>query len=232
MNNPWKLATLGIGLTAITALGSGLTTAYVMRSGSADRDPRSPAVEESRRVVSPPQGRLGPRRAEARPVAAAPVRQVAASREIAPAASPVLVGSPTTVSSSTTAGASSSDCATTGDRMWRIAKPGLIGGVVGAGVGAAGGAIASGSKGAGKGALIGALIGTTAGAGYGAYRTKNECGTIFGGGSGSGFSTGTASRSSEGVVPDQAALHSGQRTSSTGSLGVSAEDEITVYSAR
>jgi hypothetical protein len=76
--------------------------------------------------------------------------------------------------------ATASDCATGGDRAWRIAKPGALGGLLGAGLGAAGGAIANGGSGAGRGALIGGLVGAVAGAGYGAYKTNNECGTIFG----------------------------------------------------
>jgi hypothetical protein len=72
------------------------------------------------------------------------------------------------------------DCATGGDRAWRIAKPGLIGALLGAGLGAAGGAIADGGDGAGKGALIGGLAGAAIGSGYGAYTTKQECGTILG----------------------------------------------------
>ena len=62
----------------------------------------------------------------------------------------------------------------------RIAKPGAIGGLLGAGLGAAGGAVADGGSGAGKGAIIGGLAGAVLGGGYGAYQTKNECGTIFG----------------------------------------------------
>jgi hypothetical protein len=74
---------------------------------------------------------------------------------------------------------SAADCGTNGERVMRIAKPGLIGGLLGAGAGAATGAIADGGKAAGKGALIGGLAGTALGAGYGAYKTKNECGTVF-----------------------------------------------------
>jgi hypothetical protein len=62
----------------------------------------------------------------------------------------------------------------------KIAKPGLIGTLAGAGLGAIGGAIADGGSGAGKGALIGGLAGLAAGGGYGAYKTQQECGTIFG----------------------------------------------------
>ena len=58
-----------------------------------------------------------------------------------------------------------SECATGGDRAWRIAKPGAIGGLLGAGLGAAGGAIAKGGSGAGKGALIGGLVGAIVAAG-------------------------------------------------------------------
>jgi hypothetical protein len=65
-------------------------------------------------------------------------------------------------------------------RTWKIAKPGLIGTAIGAGLGAAGGAIAKGGKGAGQGAIIGGLAGAALGSGYGAYRTKNECGSVFG----------------------------------------------------
>jgi hypothetical protein len=74
----------------------------------------------------------------------------------------------------------SSDCATGGDRAVRIAKPGIVGTLLGAGLGAAGGAIADGGKGAGKGALIGGLTGAAVGTGYGAYQTKQDCGTILG----------------------------------------------------
>ena len=65
-------------------------------------------------------------------------------------------------------------------RALKIAKPGAIGALVGAGLGAAGGAIANGGKAAGKGALIGGIAGAALGTGYGAYKTKNDCGTIFG----------------------------------------------------
>ena len=92
-----------------------------------------------------------------------------------PAASPV---APRVTPVATTP-AATAEC-TAGDRAMRIAKPGVIGGLLGAGLGAAGGAVADGGSGAGKGALIGGLAGTVLGGGYGAYQTKNECGTIFG----------------------------------------------------
>jgi hypothetical protein len=73
-------------------------------------------------------------------------------------------------------------CDSTGDRVWRIAKPGLLGGLLGAGLGAAGGAVADGGTAAGKGAVIGGIAGAALGSAYGAYKTKNECGTILGNG--------------------------------------------------
>jgi hypothetical protein len=72
------------------------------------------------------------------------------------------------------------DCSTGGQRAMKIAKPGLIGTLAGAGLGAIGGAITNGGSGAGKGALIGGIAGAALGTGYGAYKTKQECGTIFG----------------------------------------------------
>ena len=157
--NPWKLATIGLALVGTTALGTGLTTAYMLRS-PAD----VPETAAAPRAVIVPRP-LGTARVEARP-AAAPV---------APRLTPVA-----------TAPAATADCAGT-DRAMRIAKPGVLGGLLGAGLGAAGGAVADGGSGAGKGAVIGGLAGAVLGGGYGAYQTKNVCGTIFG----SGFATPT-----------------------------------------
>ncbi len=102
----------------------------------------------------------------------------------------------------------------------KIAKPGLIGTLAGAGLGAVGGAIANGGSGAGKGALIGGLAGAALGGGYGAYKTKQECGTIFGGGS--GFAGGATQASGPAVAP-QSAWHAATPGASNG---------ITVYNAR
>src|SRR5690349_11644552 len=157
--NYWKLATLGIALAGVTALSTGLTTAWMLR----------PTTEAQAQTASAP---AMPYAAAASPAAARPVPAVARA-----AAPPARV---TRVSST----AAAPDCATGGERALRIAKPGAIGALLGAGLGAGGGAIAGGGKGAGKGALIGGLAGAAAGAGYGAYKTKNECGTIFGSGNG------------------------------------------------
>jgi hypothetical protein len=150
--NPWKLATIGLALVGTTALGTGLTTAYMLRS-PAD----APETAAASRTVTVPRP-LGTAHAVARP-AAAPVT---------PRVTPVA-----------TAPTAPADC-TGSDRAMRVAKPGVIGGLLGAGLGAAGGAVADGGSGAGKGAAIGGLAGAVLGGGYGAYQTKNECGTIFG----------------------------------------------------
>lgn len=150
--NPWKLATIGLALVGTTALGTGLTTAYVLRS-PAD----APETAEAPRAVTVPRP-LGTAHAVTRP-SASPVAQ-----RVTPVA---------------TTPAATAEC-TGGDRAMRIAKPGAIGGLLGAGLGAAGGAVADGGSGAGKGAIIGGLAGAVLGGGYGAYQTKNECGTIFG----------------------------------------------------
>ena len=154
MTNPWKVATIGLGLVGVTVLSTGLTTAWMLR-------PTAPAEAETAAVVTP-----------ARPAA----RYVSVPAPVvARAATPTSV---TPVSST----AVPADCSTGGDRALRIAKPGALGALLGAGLGAAGGAIADGGKAAGKGALIGGIAGAALGTGYGAYKTNNECGTIFGNG--------------------------------------------------
>jgi hypothetical protein len=157
--NPWKLATIGMALVGTTALGTGLTTSYMMRTPApANAQEIAPAamVAPHATLVTPPP--VNPRR---------PVRTAT------PAA-------PARVTPISTAATVPADCDTGAERAMRIAKPGLIGGLLGAGLGAAGGAIADGGKAAGKGALIGGLAGAALGGGYGAYKTKNECGTILG----------------------------------------------------
>jgi hypothetical protein len=158
MTNPWKVATIGLALAGVTALSTGLTTAWMLR-------PTQPATAE--------------------PVAAVPARPAVryAAAPAVPAGARATTTPPrvTPVSSTTVA----EDCTTGGDRALRIAKPGALGALLGAGLGAAGGAIADGGKAAGKGAVIGGIAGAALGTGYGAYKTKNECGTIFGNGTGS-----------------------------------------------
>jgi len=164
--NYWKLATIGIALTGVTALSTGLTTAWMLRP--------APEAEANVASRSPSPARLAP--AVARPAVTPAVARTA---------------TPPRVTRVSTA-AVPADCDTGGERAVRIAKPGVIGALLGAGLGAAGGAVAKGGDGAGKGALIGGLAGAALGTGYGAYKTQNECGTIFG--STNGFSAAPAAQ--------------------------------------
>lgn len=200
MQNPWKLATIGIALTVVTAMASGLTTAWMLR-------PTPAAQADEVRMAAParPDGRymtadLG-----------APSRSV---YQTAAAARPARV--------TRVANTAADDCSTGGDRAWRIAKPGLLGTALGAGLGAAGGAIANGGKSAGKGAIIGGLAGAALGTGYGAYKTNNECGTIFGS-KASGFAGGNDAYADRTPVTSQAAMQRNRRAD---------DGRITVYSAR
>jgi hypothetical protein len=154
--NPWKLATIGLVLMGTTALGAGLTTAWMMK-------PPATAIAQEAPVAASP---------------APPVRYAVASP--APRAVTPAVARPTTPAVTPVSTTAATDCSTGGERAMRIAKPGALGALLGAGLGAAGGAIADGGKAAGKGAMIGGIAGAALGGGYGAYKTKQECGTIFG----------------------------------------------------
>ena len=175
MNNPWKIATLGLALTGVTALSTGVTTAYLMR-------PMTPVPAEA--VAPPAQASYvtAPRAISGHAMAPRAIARPAVATQpavVQPAvAQPAVVTRPTAVQ--TVAAPVANDCATGGQRAMKIAKPGLIGTLAGAGLGAVGGALADGGKGAGKGALIGGLAGAALGGGYGASKTKQECGTIFG----------------------------------------------------
>ena len=165
--NPWKLATIGIALTGVTALSTGLTTAWMLRPTS-----EAQAQAASNTLPATPYvATVSPSPARITPAVARPTITPAVARTQAPPVTRV----------ATTAAA---DCSTGGERAMRIAKPGAVGALVGAGLGAAGGAVVKGGNGAGKGALLGGLAGAALGAGYGAYKTQNECGTIFGNASG------------------------------------------------
>jgi hypothetical protein len=169
MTNPWKLATIGLGIIGVTALGTGLTTAWMLR-------PTPPAEAEV--VPMPAPARPAVRHAvapAARP--APPMARAATPPRVTPAGAAAPAVTPVA------SAAAPADCTTGGDRALRIAKPGALGALLGAGLGAASGAIADGGKAAGKGALIGGIAGAALGTGYGAYRTQSECGTIFGHGS-------------------------------------------------
>jgi hypothetical protein len=161
--NPWKLATIGLALMGTTALGTGLTTAWMMRPPAA-----ATAQEATAPTPAAPPTTLARMTPPAPGYAVTPAVQRTSPAPVARTSTPVRPVS-----------TAAADCGTNGDRVMRIAKPGLIGALLGAGAGAASGAIADGGKAAGKGAIIGGLAGTALGAGYGAYKTKNECGTVF-----------------------------------------------------
>ena len=165
--NPWKLATIGIALTGVTALSTGLTTAWMLRPTS---EAQAQAASNTL-PATPYMATVSPSPARITPAVARPTITPAVARTQAPPVTRV----------ATTAAA---DCDTGTERAMRIAKPGAVGALVGAGLGAAGGAVVKGGNGAGKGALLGGLAGAALGAGYGAYKTQNECGTIFGNASG------------------------------------------------
>ena len=183
-----KIVTAGIALVTGTALLTGVTTAYILR-------PQAPAAPMTETYTSTPVPRAAMTAARVVP---------AVSRTTAPTPRAVPVAS------------SSSQCDTGTDRALRIAKPGVIGALLGAGLGAAGGAIADGGSGAGKGALIGGLVGVATGAGYGAYKTNNECGTIFGN---RGLTNGAPAVSERGPMTEAA-------------LRQNPGNDITIYSAR
>jgi hypothetical protein len=186
-----KIVTIGTALVMGTSVLTGVTTAYVLR-------PAAPADSMAATSATAPVHR-GP--------------AIAAAR-VVPAVSRTTVDTPRAIPVATTA----SQCATGGDRAWRIAKPGAIGGLLGAGLGAAGGAIANGGTGAGKGALIGGLVGAAAGVGYGAYNTHKDCGTIFG-------SLGLTDAAPVASIPDL-------RPVTEVALRPSSARDITIYSAR
>ena len=182
MENPWKLATIGIALTVVTAMGASLTTAYVIRNDDVPPpavEPRVEIREVVRTVPARPRVVAAPRVVPVQAVAAPAITPAVLQTlppPLAEAAAPYVSAAP-----AYTASATETECSTTGNRLWKIAKPTLAGVAVGAGVGAAGGAIADGGKGAGKGAMLGGLLGTLAGAAYGAFETNKQCGTILGG---------------------------------------------------
>jgi hypothetical protein len=189
MTNPWKVATIGLAIAGVTALSTGLTTAWILR-------PTAPAQSEPVAAAVPAAPRLAVRPA----VLTSPVARPTAPAVTHPA-------NPPRVTPVATA-AVPADCTTGGERAVRIAKPAALGALLGAGLGAASGAIADGGKAAGKGALIGGIAGAALGTGYGAYQTKNECGTIFGDGVGAAPSAPAATPAMQATGVDRIAVYS------------------------
>ena len=166
--NNWKLATIAVALTGVTALSTGLTTAWMLRPAAEAQAESAPVAPTAARPAMP----------YAATVSAPPARVTPAVAR--PAITPAVVRTPTPAPATRVA-TEPADCTTGTDRAIRIAKPGAIGALIGAGLGAAGGAAVKGGSGAGKGALLGGIAGAALGTGYGAYKTQNECGTILGG---------------------------------------------------
>lgn len=190
--NGWKIVTGAIAIVVLTGFTTGLTTAYLLRPTLAV-DTVAPDGSPTTALVPRPAApaAIAPRATHASRARVVPAVQRTISSEPAgtferPAPAPrrasVATGSVRPV-----ADTAATDCGTTADHVWRIAKPGLIGTVLGAGVGAAGGAITNGGKGAGKGAALGGLAGAALGSVYGAYKTKQECGSVLGRSNGAGF---------------------------------------------
>ena len=210
--NPWKIATIAIALVTGTAFATGLTTAYLLRPATSTGVSLDEGGVPTMASLAP-QARVAP--AVLQQPRVSPAATVAAPA--APRPVPVATVSPAVVRPVSTSTASTVDCSTTtGDRVWRIAKPGLIGAALGAGLGAVGGAIANGGRAAGKGAVIGGLAGAALGGGYGAYKTKQACGSVLG--SPTGFSDAT-------LAPIAAAAQ-------TALTSPSSNDGFTVYNVR
>jgi hypothetical protein len=172
------------------------------------------------------------------PPSAAPAPPVVAEHKTTPPLPPPVITTPVTPAPPTPAveqpaasrtASVPADCATGSDRAMRIAKPGALGGLLGAALGAAGGAIANGGKGAGQGALIGAGVGAVAGGGYGAYKTKEECGTVLG-----DPASNLAGERSQARAGGSGAFPGPVRTAEAPfqSRNVSRTGDITIYDAR
>src|SRR5258705_1926968 len=131
MNPLGKIVTAGIAVVTGTALLTGVTTAYVLRSAS---PVESSPVQSMTSAYATAPGRRAPAMVAGR---------------VAPAVAPTTPNPPRAIPVAST----SSQCATGSDRVWRIAKPGGIGGLLGAGLGAARGALATrrGPRGGGGG---------------------------------------------------------------------------------
>ena len=256
MGNPWKWTALGLMAVMGIVVTSSLTTAYLMRPSAAAPTATAITAEptvEHRVAVLPAVAPKPIRTARAvRPlvthVAAAPA-PVATSDDapsivpapaVATASTPPpapVASAPTPVPTATAASVTAApsmptparptDCDSGGDRALRVAKPGVLGALLGAGLGAAGGAIANGGKGAGKGALIGGVAGAALGTGYGAYETKNECGTIFGNGDRSASAMGAPTRGTASSGADQVS-----RSEVAAPLQSTENERIQVYGVR
>ena len=99
--NPWKLATIGLALLGTTALGTGLTTAWMMR-------PPATATAQETATTPPAAARMAPS------APASPLTQAVQRNTTSPV---TRVSTPVRPVSTSTA----AECGTNGDRVMRIA---------------------------------------------------------------------------------------------------------------
>ncbi len=221
MGNPWKWTTLGMMAVVGIIVTCSLTTAYLMRPPTAT--PTATAVQampavEHRPLVAP----FAPVTSQK------PIRRVPSA--VPPNVTRVAAPQPPVAAADDTASIMAVPPDTGGDRALRVAKPGVLGALLGAGLGAAGGAIANGGKGAGKGALIGGVAGAALGTGYGAYKTKDECGTIFG--SGDRPASRVTAPGRVGAAPSVAGQTSGRDEVTAALQASESAERIQVYGVR
>ena len=162
LGNPWKLATLGIGLVVVTAVATTLVVGA--RSKPNGGQPTDSSLAGSASPAMPSGSAL---------VATAPAPQAGVT---APAVAPPPQVAPAVPSQATidTCNRYAANRPTQKDKTVEVVKDGVIGGAIGAAVGAAGGAIAGGGKGAGTGAAVGGVVGLGGGALYGLNENKKN----------------------------------------------------------
>jgi hypothetical protein len=170
MNNPWKLAAIGMVLVVVTAVVTGLVVAG--RGGPdidrrADSPSASARTDDVARAVGAPTSATPPAPVTAVTPPPAPPAHAAAPAKRAASVPPQSV---------ITACNNQAQIATNGEpsKTKEVVKDGAIGGLGGAAVGAIGGAIAGGGSGAGKGAAIGGVLGAGGGALYGLNKAKEK----------------------------------------------------------
>ena len=145
--NPWKITAIGLVLTVVTAVVTGVVVA---NWSGRDAEPKAETPSGATRPATTAQ-----------------------SSTPAPAAAPqpaALPSQATIDACNQHAAAASSQRSNTKE----IVIDGAIGAVAGAAVGAAGGAIAGGGSGAGKGAAIGGVLGAGGGALYGVNENRKN----------------------------------------------------------
>jgi len=151
--NPWKVTAIGLVLTVVTAVVTGVVVAN-WSGRDVEHKAETPSVA-ARPVATARSTTLAP----------APAAQTAAAPQPAAPPSQAAIDA-----CNQHAAAASSQRSNTKE----IVIDGAIGAVAGAAVGAAGGAIAGGGSGAGKGAAIGGVLGAGGGALYGVNENRKN----------------------------------------------------------